>query len=654
MISLENITLHFGSRKILEEATFRVSGNDRIALVGPNGAGKTTLLKMLSGFISPDSGKVVKSKHFTVGYLPQETVRLKGRSLYDEVYSSADNIKRIQEEMSEVESELKGFYDKESDEYFDLFTLYSDLQDRYRILEGHKLKSNIEKILIGLGFSSEDFEKQLETFSGGWHMRVELAKLLLKNPSVLLLDEPTNNLDFESLLWLENYLRTYNGAVVLVSHDRTFLDNLSKRTYEIGSGNLTVYQGNYSYYIRERKSRMELLENRYNNQQKYIEQQEKFINRFRYKATKARAVQSRIKLLDKIDRVEIEKDAASVNFRFPPAVHSGKILLEIEGLYKSYNRADFVLSNISLIVERGDKIAIVGKNGSGKTTLTRIIAGMESISSGSVKFGYNVKIKYYAQNQAEEMNPEKTALEIMEQAEGRDSAVNLRSILGGFLFHGDDAYKKTGILSGGEKSRLALAKMLIEPSNFLILDEPTNHLDIASKDILTSALSDYEGCVMVVSHDRDFIDSFVTKIIEVRDGGIKVYGGNSYEYQKKKEKELADLDVTDKTNDPEEEKVIKNNYSSGIELKKKKKEFTRASASIKKEISQYEEKIKLLESRKKEIEEYMSSDKFYLDVKNAIAFTNEYREILSKIEKYSVLWEEKVQKFVTFKKNSIN
>ncbi|MCX6162899.1 MAG: ATP-binding cassette domain-containing protein, partial [Ignavibacteriae bacterium] len=438
------------------------------------------------------------------------------------------------------------------------------------------------------------------------------------------------------------------------SHDRTFLDNLSKRTYEIGSGNLTVYQGNYSYYIRERKSRMELLENRYNNQQKYIEQQEKFINRFRYKATKARAVQSRIKLLDKIDRVEIEKDAASVNFRFPPAVHSGKILLEIEGLYKSYNRADFVLSNISLIVERGDKIAIVGKNGSGKTTLTRIIAGMESISSGSVKFGYNVKIKYYAQNQAEEMNPEKTALEIMEQAEGRDSAVNLRSILGGFLFHGDDAYKKTGILSGGEKSRLALAKMLIEPSNFLILDEPTNHLDIASKDILTSALSDYEGCVMVVSHDRDFIDSFVTKIIEVRDGGIKVYGGNSYEYQKKKEKELADLDVTDKTNDPEEEKVIKNNYSSGIELKKKKKEFTRASASIKKEISQYEEKIKLLESRKKEIEEYMSSDKFYLDVKNAIAFTNEYKEILSKIEKYSVLWEEKVQKFVTFKKNSIN
>ncbi|MBK7160430.1 MAG: ABC-F family ATP-binding cassette domain-containing protein [Ignavibacteria bacterium] len=362
-------------------------------------------------------------------------------------------------------------------------------------------------------------------------MRISLAKLLLNNPSILLLDEPTNHLDIESLIWVENYLKAYQGAIVMVSHDRSFLDNITERTVEISLGNVTEYSGNYSFYKREREVRKELLENQFNNQQSYLKQQEKFIERFRYKATKSRQVQSRIKLLDKIDLVELEDEEATVNFNFPPATHSGKISLEISELTKSYDGTFNVLENIDLIIPRGEKIAFVGVNGAGKSTLMRIIAGIEKYE-GEVKLGHLAEIKFYAQNQAEELDSAKTVLQTMEEAARGDIIKNLRSILGSFLFRGDDVFKKVGVLSGGEKSRLALAKMLIEPSNFLVFDEPTNHLDMKSKEVLMNALQKYEGTVVIVSHDREFIDGIVDKVIEVKNKKIRIYFGNATDYLK--------------------------------------------------------------------------------------------------------------------------
>jgi ATP-binding cassette, subfamily F, member 3 len=650
MVILENISVNFGTRKLLDNVNLRIGGKDRLSLVGVNGAGKSTLLKIIIGGFNHDSGKVIKSKHSTYGYLPQETVRLKGRKLYDEVYDSAEDIKMIQTELHEVEEDMKVYDNKEDENYMDLLTTYSELQEQFALLEGHKLKSKIEKILSGLGFEHDEFEKDVETFSGGWQMRIELAKLLLKNPSVLLLDEPTNHLDFESLVWFERYLINYKGAIVVVSHDKEFLNNLTNKTAEIHNGEMTIFNGNYGFYIEEKQKRKELLENQYKNQQKYLQQQEKFIERFRYKATKARAVQSRIKMLDKIDKIEIEQDTEKIRFRFPPAIHSGRILFEIENLTKSYDGIRNVLDNINLTIERGEKIAIVGKNGAGKSTLTRIIAGLESYNSGELKYGHNVIPKYFAQNQAEEMNQERNALEIMLEVKSGENMTELRKILGGFLFHGDDVEKKVAVLSGGEKSRLALAKMLIEPSNLLILDEPTNHLDIRSKEVLQKALSDYAGTVIIVSHDREFIDGIITKIIEVKDGGIKTYLGKSSEY----------LSVLETDNAPAEEKPKSEKesasagYKEGIEIKKRKKEFSRISASVRKKITDAEKELGELERKKLYLEQEMSKTDFFKDSDFAIEIKYEYLEISQKIEDLTVKWEKAAEELTELEKTYLN
>ena len=495
MISLSNISLSYGARTLLDNVALRVSSRDRISFVGSNGAGKSTLLKIICGEIKPDLGKIAITKHTTSGYLPQEGIKLEGKTLYDEVYSAADDINKIQKEIAEVEEEMKLSADKESEEYMELVDDFTELHDRFELLEGFKLKSKIEKILTGLGFSENDFLRMTDEFSGGWQMRIALAKLLLKNPSVLLLDEPTNHLDLESLIWVENYLKNYHGAIILVSHDKNLLDNITKRTFEISRGDVTEYSGNYSFYKIEKERRKELLESQFNNQQKYVKEQEKFIERFRYKATKARAVQSRIKMIDKLDLIELENEEASIHFSFPPATHSGKISIEIKGLRKSYDGMTDVLKNLDMIISRGEKIALVGNNGAGKSTLSRIIAGIEPYNEGIVNYGHLVDYKFFAQNQAEELDEDKTVLEIVLEVASGITERNLRSLLGGFLFRGDDVFKKVKVLSGGEKSRLALAKMLIEPSNFLILDEPTNHLDMMSKDILMNALKKYEGTV---------------------------------------------------------------------------------------------------------------------------------------------------------------
>jgi len=495
-------------------------------------------LKIICGEIKPDLGKIAITKHTTSGYLPQEGIKLEGKTLYDEVYSAADDINKIQKEIAEVEEEMKLSADKESEEYMELVDDFTELHDRFELLEGFKLKSKIEKILTGLGFSETDFLRMTDEFSGGWQMRIALAKLLLKNPSVLLLDEPTNHLDLESLIWVENYLKNYHGAIILVSHDKNLLDNITKRTFEISRGDVTEYSGNYSFYKIEKERRKELLESQFNNQQKYVKEQEKFIERFRYKATKARAVQSRIKMIDKLDLIELENEEASIHFSFPPATHSGKISIEIKGLRKSYDGMTDVLKNLDMIISRGEKIALVGNNGAGKSTLSRIIAGIEPYNEGIVNYGHLVDYKFFAQNQAEELDEDKTVLEIVLEVASGITERNLRSLLGGFLFRGDDVFKKVKVLSGGEKSRLALAKMLIEPSNFLILDEPTNHLDMMSKDILMNALKKYEGTVLLVSHDREFLDGIISKVIEVKDKNIKTFGGNSSDYIRNKEAEI--------------------------------------------------------------------------------------------------------------------
>jgi len=647
MISLNGISVRYGSKILFDDVSLRVSGKDRVSLVGSNGAGKSTMLKVIAGLNVPDSGEVALSKHTTIGYLPQEGIEYAGKTLYDEIYSSAGDINKIQQELTAIEKEMSEVTDTTSDEFMDLINEYGELQERFQMLDGFRLKSKIEKILMGLGFSESDINRMTDEFSGGWQMRIALAKLLLSNPSILLLDEPTNHLDIESLIWVENYLKAYLGAIVLVSHDRSFLDNIADRTVEISLGNVTEYSGNYSFYKMEKEVRKELLENQYNNQQNYLKQQEKFIERFRYKSTKASAVQSRIKLLDKMDKIELEDEESTVKFSFPPATHSGKVAIEIEGLIKSYDGKHNVLENIDLLISRGEKICLVGVNGAGKSTLTRIIAGLEPINSGIIKDGHLVEKKFYAQNQAETLDHNRTVLETMETSATGDITKNLRSILGSFLFRGDDVFKKVGVLSGGEKSRLALAKMLIEPSNFLILDEPTNHLDMRSKEVLMNALNKYEGTVLIVSHDREFIDGIVNKVIEVKGKKIRTYNGNAKDYLDAKEKELVSQRAdemrlskheTYRVDKPAEKKV------STHEIKKKKKELTRATQPIKTKIKELEDEAKGLEERIAKLEIIMGSPNFYSGSYDIIKTTNEYNNLKDGLKYVYSKWEEQSAK----------
>ncbi|MDZ4712796.1 MAG: ABC-F family ATP-binding cassette domain-containing protein [bacterium] len=656
MISLNNISMRFGAKVLFDEVSLRIAGKDRVSLVGSNGAGKSTMLKVIEGIIKPDEGEVAVSKHTTVGYLPQEGIHYKGNTLYEEVYSSAGNINKIQEEMTQIETEMSETEDTATDEFMDLINEYGELQERFQMLDGFKLKSKIEKILIGLGFFEKDFDRLTDEFSGGWQMRIALAKLLLANPSILLLDEPTNHLDIESLIWVENYLKAYQGAIVLVSHDRSFLDNIADRTVEISLGKAMEYSGNYSFYRKEKEVRKGLIENQYENQQNYLRQQEKFIERFRYKASKARAVQSRIKLLDKLDIIEIEDEESTVSFNFPPATHSGKITLEIENLTKSYDGVNNVIEGIDLLITRGEKIVLFGVNGAGKSTLTRIIAGFDNYNNGTVKTGHLVDVKFYAQNQAEELDHSKTVLQTMEESASGDIVKNLRTILGSFLFRGDDVFKKVGVLSGGEKSRLALAKMLIEPSNFLILDEPTNHLDMRSKEVLMNALKKYQGTVLIVSHDREFIDGIVEKVIEVKNKKLRTYIGNASDYLKIKEDEFKKTATENKKNSKEKKEKaepaiaeIKNNPVA----KNKSKEISKLTSPVKSRISELEKTTGKYEARIKELESLMSKDEFYKGGHDVVSATNEYNSLKEKLKKVYLEWEEETEKLSGLEKQLI-
>ncbi len=643
MLSAKDITVQFGERYLLREVSFTVGAHDRTGLVGPNGAGKSTLLRILAGISQPDNGSINKAHYVTVGYLPQEGISSSGKTLYREAESAFEDIILVQDEMEEARRRMEEL-DPASEEYMDTLEVFGELQHKLEDLDAFRMKSKIEQVLIGLGFSEEDFGRLTDEFSGGWQMRIEMAKLLLKEPSLLLLDEPTNHLDIESLQWLEEKLQNYNGAVVLVSHDRVFLDNLTRRTWAFNMGRLEEYSGNYSFFEKERHIRREQLLNAYKNQQQQIKQTEQFIERFRYKATKARQVQSRIKQLEKIEHIEVEDEDEEIHFHFPQARQSGSIVLEMKGVYKSYGTKQ-VFSGLSYTIERGDRIAVVGVNGAGKSTFVRMLAGVEPLDSGEIVAGYNVAQSYFAQHQAEELDLSSDVLGVVDSVATGEIRSKLRTILGAFLFHGDEVFKKVSVLSGGEKSRLALAKMLLQPANFLIMDEPTNHLDMRSKKVLQDALMEYEGTFVIVSHDRAFLDPLVNKVAEFSHGRVRTFTGNvsDYLYKKKQEAEKAEAKRFDGKRE-ENDNGAQNTDVSAKERRRieaeKRNELSRKLHPLKKELKAVEEEISRMENRRKEIEAMMTDPEFYRRSEEAKNASIEYRELESKLEDKYFRWGE--------------
>lgn len=636
MLSVSNISVQFGAKKLFNDVSFIVSHRDRLGLVGSNGTGKSTLLKIINSSIEPDTGDVSFSKYSTVDYLPQDGIKYSGKSLYEEVYSAVSDVAFIKKELDEIQIELSNHPDKESEDYLDLVETYGELQLAFEDLDGFKVKSKIEKILSGLGFNNGDFSRQTDEFSGGWQMRIALSKLLLRNPSVLMLDEPTNHLDIESLLWLEDFLRTYQGAVIIVSHDRKFLDNITSRTIEIYLGKVTFYPGNYSFYEREKISRKELLKKRFLNQQKYLKQQERFIERFRYKATKAAAVQSRIKMLEKLDIIELEDEEQEIHFLFPPATHSGRRIVELKNITKSYTD-NLVLHNLDLEIERGEKIGFVGVNGAGKSTLARIIVGDEGFQQGERKLGHKVELEYYSQHQADALEPKHTVFETLDEVAVGDIRKQLRTILGSFLFKGDEVFKRVSVLSGGEKSRLALARMLLKQSNFLVLDEPTNHLDMNSKRVLMRALHEYTGTILIISHDREFLDGIVNKIIEVKDRNIKHYPGNCSEYLLRKSEEIMNSNGGASSSEISDSRAKRSREQKRIEAELRNKLYNLAKP-FREKISGIEAQMAEKESRLKQIEQDMTMEDFYEDADKVIKANKEFKLLKDELEELYDQW----------------
>ena len=546
MISLDNLTVSYGGWTLFDNISFLINPKDRIGLVGKNGAGKTTLLRIITGEQQPTSGAVTLNGDCTIGYLPQTMRVADTTTLAEETAKAFEEVLRLEAEIEALTREIAERTDYESSEYEQLLHRLNDAQDHYHILGGETRDADIEKTLLGLGFKRSDFGRATSEFSGGWRMRIELAKLLLRRPSIFLLDEPTNHLDIESIQWLEEYLRNYNGAVLLISHDRAFLDNVTNRTVELSLGKITDYKVSYSKYVVLRAERRAQQMAAYENQQRMIEKTEEFIEKFRYKPTKSNQVQSRIKQLERLERLEVEEeDLATLNIKFPPAPRSGQIVAEIRDAGMSFGEKH-VFSGANFTIGKGDRIALVGRNGEGKTTLARMLVGQLTPTEGSVRLGANVNIGYYAQNQDDLMDGEFTVYDTLDRVAVGDIRTRLRDILGAFLFRGEDIDKKVKVLSGGERARLAMARMMLEPRNLLVLDEPTNHMDMRSKDILKNAIMKYDGTVVVVSHDREFLDGMVEKVYEFRDGGVKEYlGGIYYFLEKRKIESLREIERRD-------------------------------------------------------------------------------------------------------------
>ena len=606
MISIQNLSVEFNSTALFSGVNFVINKRDKIALVGKNGAGKSTMLKIIAGLQEPTGGVVAAQKDITIGYLPQQMVLTDERTVVEEVRTVFGKLDEMKASLARMNTELAERTDYESESYAELIDRISNLSDLVQMEESENGEAELEKTLLGLGFVRSDFDRNTSEFSGGWRMRIELAKLLLMRPDVLLLDEPTNHLDIESIQWLETFLKQKANVVVLVSHDRAFIDNVTNRTLEISCGKVYDYQVNYSKYVVLHQERIEQQMRAYENQQKQIQQTERFIERFRYKATKSVQVQSRIKQLEKIEEIEVDEvDNSRLNLKFPPAPRSGDYPVICEGVAKKYGDHT-VFSNVDLTIKRGEKVAFVGKNGEGKSTLVKCIMN-EIPYDGNLKIGHNVKIGYFAQNQASLLDGEITVFDTIDQVAVGDIRTKIRDILGAFMFGGEASDKKVKVLSGGEKTRLAMIRLLLEPVNLLILDEPTNHLDMKTKDVLKQAIADFDGTVIVVSHDRDFLDGLVEKVYEFGGGKVREHLGGIYDFLQHKQMEsLRELEKSapSKTdNDQIQEPAV----SSGKQSYAEKKEFEKQIRKAERLVKDAEAKVSQLEAELKVVEDKLAA-----------------------------------------------
>ena len=647
MISINSLTVAYGGFTLLDDISFHISENDKIGLVGKNGAGKSTILKLVCGLQKPTSGKIEMPSDLRIGYLPQIMEHHKGKSVIDEAMTAFSELFSMEDELNSIMDELSSREDYDSPEYQKLIVRMNDVNDRLAYTKSESPRVAAEKTLLGLGFKSEELSRPTETFSQGWNMRIELAKILLSKPDVLLLDEPTNHLDIESIEWLEDYLKAYKGSLVLISHDRKFLDNITNRTVEIMLGHIHDYKVPYSQYLELRKERIAQQKAAYENQQRMIEKTEDFIERFRYKPTKSNQVQSRIKQLDKLERIEVDmEDNSALTVKFPPAPRSGDVVFKAENLSLGYPARDghgekVVFTGADIEVRRGEKVALVGRNGEGKTTLMRAVMGELEPLEGTAKTGYNVNIGYYAQNQEDILDKNDTVFGTLDRIATGDIRTKLRDILAAFLFKGEDIDKKVAVLSGGERARLAMAKLILKPYNLLALDEPTNHMDIRSKDILKQALKAYDGSLIIVSHDRDFLDGLVDKLYEFRDGKVTEHLGGVEDFLRKRRLEsLNELERKNRTAEKEPEKPAgKVPTASQIEYNQKKF-ISKEERKVRNRIDSLEKGIAEVESKMKAIEAILAAPGPSDDI---MELTRQYLELKREQDMKTEEWEKLVE-----------
>ena len=659
MLSINDLNLQYGSKHIFRDVSAQIHTGDRVGLAGVNGSGKSTLLKIMCGEQEVDPGIVSRASWFTVAYLPQEvSIELGSRSLFTEAESAFDEILAQQEELDRVSEEL-ALLDAGDPAIDGLLTRQGELQ---HLLEGSdvfRIRPQIERVLFGLGFSAVDLDREVKSFSGGWIMRLLLAKLLLKRPALLLLDEPTNHLDLDSLTWLEDFLLGYQGAMVIISHDRSFLDRVTQVTWELSLGKLSVFRGNYSHYLVEKAQRLELERAAYDNQQAMIRQSERFITRFRAKSTKARQVQSRVKQLEKLERLELSETDRTIRFTFPPAAPSGRDVLSLEGVRKSFH-GKTVFDGVGFSLQRGDKLAVVGVNGAGKTTLLKIMAGLIP-AEGTIKPGHNVILSYFGQHQAQELPGELTILDTVYHTAVDMTITQVRSLLGAFLFTGDEVEKQVRVLSGGEKSRVALAKMLVRPANLMLLDEPTNHLDMSSQEILQEAMAQYEGTIVVVSHNRFFVNSFVNKVLEIRNGRATIHEGNIDDYlewRRKMETESA-AEVQPARRDGNSAQAATVDPGQSVDKKNQRKQRAIERQALnqklgpwKKKSEEAEREIERQERRKAELETLMADPGLYGNQEQWSAVSKEYGQVERHLERAYQRWEEAQQAIEVIEKEA--
>ncbi len=633
MIAVNNLSVHFGGKYLFDNISFSINPKDCIGLIGRNGTGKTTLIKILTGMDYAEDGTITKPNAMTFGYLPQEGAIETDKNVFQETKSALVEIEQLERDIHNITEELPRRTDTDSDDYHKLLKKLADCNERFHYLGGDTVEANVEKILKGLGFEASDLTRSVDEFSGGWQMRIELAKILLRKPDCIFLDEPTNHLDIESIQWLEGFLKNYPGAILIVSHDRSFLDNITNRTMQLYCGKLYDFNLPYTKFMELREDLKKQQENAYKNQQRQIAQTERFIERFRYKATLASRVQSRMKQLDKIDRIELEEeDNSSIKLRFPEPPRSARIMAETKGLSKSYG-PKLVLDGIDFAIERGEKVAFVGRNGEGKSTLSKIFAGIESYD-GTMSIGANVNIGYYAQHQAELLNQDLTVFEVIDFAAVGELRMQIRSILGAFLFSGDTVDKKVKVLSGGEKSRLALALLLLNPYNLLILDEPTNHLDIKARDVLKEALLEYKGSLIVVSHDRHFLHGLTTRTCYFKTRKVKEYLGDIYDFlEKQKMETLKELEYSAPAAKQATDTVSKSKLD-----REQKKTFEREERKIKRAIEETEKEIERLENAIAALEQEFADGKLHENIELLKSKQTEYNSLKAALEEKMELW----------------